>query len=158
MSFTVSKKLKNYLTEIETQSSKVMLDGYFPVNAVIDAFTRGEESGSEKVMEGLKDRFVRASTQMFLYGGDIIKDLESKGYAISGFYVNPFSFKFMITTSLENTYNEVFIDEFYSITGAIEKKFKDEFKIGMRILFIPDVNLNEDELQIDGFLKVSNGD
>lgn len=158
MSLTVSKKLKNYLNEIENQSSKVMVDGYFPANVVIDAFTRGEESGSEKVIEGLRERFVRASTQMFLYGADAIKILETKGYTVSGFYINPFAFKFMITTSVENTYNEEFIDDFYSVSGEFENKFKEEFNICMRILFIQDQGLNEQELQIDGFLKVSNGD
>jgi len=158
MSTTISKNLRKYLSEIESKSSKVMLDGYFPVNAVIEAYEKGEKSGSEKVWEELKDKFVRASTQMFLYGGDVIKLLEEKNYEVSGFLVNPFAFKFMITTKLENTYNEDFIDDFYKISGEFEAKFKSEFSHTMRIMFIQDKDLNLDELQIDGFLKVSNGE
>lgn len=158
MSTTISRNLQKYLSQIETQSSKVRLDGYFPVNAVIEAYEKGEKSGTEKVWEELKDNFVRASTQMFLYGGDVIKRLEEKKYEVSGFLVNPFSFKFMITTKVENTYNEDFIDDFYTIADEFETKFKTEFSQSMRIMFIQDQNLNYDELQIDGFLKVSNGD
>lgn len=158
MSATISKSLTKYLSQIETQSSKVRLDGYFPVNTVIEAYEKGEKSGTEKVWEELKNKFVRASTQMFLYGGDVIKLLEEKKYEVSGFLVNPFSFKFMITTKVENTYNEEFIDDFYKIAGEFETKFKSEFSQSMRIMFIQDQNLNLDELQIDGFLKVSNGD
>ena len=158
MTTPISEKLVNYLSEIKIQSSKVMIDGYFHVNTVIDAFTEGEKSGSEKVLENLKEQFMRASTQMFLYGGDFMRDMEKKNFDLSGFYVNPFGFKFMVTTSTENTCNEDFIDTFYSIGENYEQKFKKEFGINMRILFIQDQNLNEDVLRIDGFIKVANGE
>lgn len=158
MSTPISEKLVNYLSEIKLQSSKVMVDGYFHVNTVIDAFTKGEKSGSEKVLEDLKEQFMRASTQMFLYGGDFMRDMEKINFNLSGFYVNPFGFKFMVTTPLENTYNEEFIDTFYSLGETYEQKFKKEFGINMRILFIQDQNLNEDALRIDGFIKVANGE
>lgn len=158
MTTTPSEKLVNYLSEIKIQSSKVMIDGYFHVNTVIDAFTKGEKSGSEKVLEDLKEQFMRASTQMFLYGGDLMRDMEKKNFDLSGFYVNPFEFKFMVTTPVENTYNEDFIDTFYSIAETYEDKFKKEFGMDMRILFIQDQHLNEDVLKIDGFIKVANGE
>lgn len=158
MTTSNSDKLMSYLSEIKNQASNVMIDGYFPVNAVIDAFTKGEKSGAEQVLEELKEQFMRASTQMFLYGNDFIKEMEKKGFSFSGFYVNPFGFKFMVTTSIENTCDENFIDVFYETSGNYECKFKSEFGINMRIQFIQDQNLNEDVLRIDGFIKPANGE
>lgn len=158
MTTTSSEKLIKYLSEIKSQASKVMMDGYFPVNVVIDAFTKGEERGSEKVLDDLKEQFMRASTQMFLYGGDVLRDMQKHNLQNTGFYVNPFAFKFMITTAEANTYNEDFIDKFYSIVEIYEDKFKAEFDLDMRVSFIADDNLDEDSLLVDGFLKVANGE
>lgn len=158
MTTSNSDKLMNYLSEIKSQASNVMIDGYFHVNTVIDAFTKGEKSGAEQVLEELKEQFMRASTQMFLYGSDFMKEMEKKGFSLSGFYVNPFGFKFMITTSIENTCDEEFIDAFYETSANYEIKFKKEFGINMRLQFIQDQNLNEDVLRIDGFIKPANGE
>ncbi|MCT4151376.1 hypothetical protein HZP59_09035 [Elizabethkingia anophelis] len=154
MSTAISKNLQNYLQKIESSSSKVPVDGYFHIDHVIDAFSKGEQCGAEKALEKFKETFVRASTQMFLYGNDFIDDLVEKGYHISDYYVNPFDFKFMVTTPVENTYNEDFIYDFYKTSYIYEEKFKSEFNISMRILFIQDVELNESELKINGFINL----
>ncbi|QCO45769.1 MULTISPECIES: hypothetical protein [Elizabethkingia] len=154
MSTTISKNLQNYLKKIESQSSKVPVDGYFHIDHVIDAFSKGEQYGVEKALEEFKENFVRATTQMFLYGNDFIKNLTEKGYSVSDYYINPFDFKFMVTTPVENTFNEDFIYAFYETSCFYEEKFKSEFNISMRILFIQDVELNESELKINGFINL----
>lgn len=156
MSSVITKNLTTYLQQIEDQSRNVMIDGYFHVNHVIEAYNKGEESGSKKALEDLKDQFMRASTQMFLYGLDVMKGLEKNGFKTSQFYVNPFAFKFMITTPLENTFNEDFIESFFHLSNEIQNKFKDEFGMGMQLYFIQDSDINESELKTDGFLKVEN--
>lgn len=157
MSNVITKDLKSYLQKIEDKSTNVKLDGYFHVNYVIDAFTKGEESGSKKVLSDLKSRFTRASTQMFLYGMDLMSDLEKNGFSITGYFVNPFAFKFMVTTNVENTYNEDFIMSFYKFSNPLQEKFKNEFKLDVQFYFIQDENLNEDELKMDGFISIVNG-
>lgn len=96
MSIVISKDLQNYLKTIETESKDVLIDGYFHVDYVIDAFKKGEENGGQKALEDLKNKFTRASTQMFLYGIDLISRLEEEGFTSEDFYVNPFAFKFQL--------------------------------------------------------------
>ena len=158
---TLSNDLVKYLKEIECQSKTKQIEGYFPVDAVIDAFTKGEISGAEKARKDFKDlrnSFVRKSTQMFLYGNDLLKNMEEKGHNISGFYINPFHFKIIFTTPIENTYNEDFIDDFYEQSYSFQDKFKDEFKSGIHFMFMKNVDINEGELAIDGFVKVDNNE
>lgn len=154
----ISKNLKSYLTEIENQASRGITEGYFPVDVVIDAFSKGEESGAEKAIENFKNEFIRRSTQMFLYGNDLISDLEKKKYDVTGFYVNPIEFKFMITTPVENTYNENFISDFFEAAYRYEEKFREEFLTSMKLMFVKDSGLNADELMLDGFFNLKNGD
>lgn len=156
MSSAISKDLQNYLKTIETESKDVLTDGYFHVDYVIDAFKKGEENGSKKVLGDLKNKFTRASTQMFLYGIDLIKKLEDFGYNTQDFYVNPFSFKFLIVVNIEFTYDENFIEKFYEVSFELQKKFKDEFGINAHYFFVQNQNLNTSELKVDGFIKVSN--
>lgn len=156
MSSVISKDLQNYLKTIETESKDVLIDGYFHVDYVIDAFKKGEENGGQKALEDLKNKFTRASTQMFLYGIDLIRRLEEKGFTTEAFYVNPFAFKFLVVTNLENTFNETFIEKFFEISFELQNKFKGEFGINAQYFFIQSDDLNTSELKVDGFLKVSN--
>ena len=109
-----------------------------------------------QALENLKNKFTRASTQMFLYGLDTIRKLEEKGFSTDDFYVNPFGFKFLIVTKLENTFNEDYIESFFEYSFELQNKFKEEFQINTQFLFVQNENLNSSELKIDGFLKVSN--
>jgi hypothetical protein len=156
MSSAISKNLQNYLKTIETESKDVLIDGYFHVDYVIDAFKKGEENGGQKALEDLKNKFTRASTQMFLYGIDLIRRLEEKGFITEAFYVNPFAFKFLVVTNLENTFNENFIENFFEVSFELQNKFKDEFGVNAQYFFVQNDNLNTSELKVDGFLKVSN--
>jgi hypothetical protein len=156
MSGAISKDLQNYLKTIEEESRDSLREGYFHVDYVIDAFQKGEENGKEKALENLKNKFTRASTQMFLYGIDLIRRLEEAGFNTNDFFVNPFAFKFLIITDLENTYNEDFISKFYQISFELEKKFTNEFGINAQYFFVQNENLNSNELKIDGFIKISN--
>lgn len=156
MSGSVSKDLQNYLKTIEEESKDSIRDGYFHVDYVIDAFQKGEENGKEKALENLKNKFTRASTQMFLYGIDLIRKLEEEGFNTNDFFVNPFAFKFLIVTQLENTFNEEYISKFYQTSFGLEKKFKDEFGIDAQYFFVQNENLNINELKVDGFIKISN--
>ena len=85
MSSVISKDLQNYLKTIETESKDVLIDGYFHVDYVIDAFKKGEENGGQKALENLKNKFTRASTQMFLYGIDLIRRLEEFNFVSTDF-------------------------------------------------------------------------
>jgi hypothetical protein len=156
MSGAISKDLQNYLKTIEEESRDSLREGYFHVDYVIDAFQKGEENGKEKALENLKNKFTRASTQMFLYGIDLIRRLEEAGFNTNDFFVNPFAFKFLIVIDLENTYNEDFISKFYQISFELEKKFTNEFGINAQYFFVQNENLNSNELKIDGFIKISN--
>ena len=156
MSSVISKDLQNYLKTIEIESKDVLIDGYFHVDYVIDAFKKGEENGGQKALEDLKNKFTRASTQMFLYGLDLIRRLEEKGFKSLAFYVNPFSFKFLIVTNLEHTFDEKFIENFFEISFELQNKFKIEFDINANYFFVQNDNLNISELKADGFLQVSN--
>lgn len=156
MSSTISKELQNYLKTIETEAKDVLAEGYFHVDYVIDAFQKGEEKGGKKALDNLKNKFTRASTQMFLYGIDLIRKLDENGYNTENFFVNPFAFKFLIVVKLEYTYDEYFIDKFFEISFELQNKFKEEFGINAQYFFVQDENLNTSELKVDGFIKVSN--
>lgn len=119
-------------------------------------FKKGEEKGSKKALEELKNKFVRASTQMFLYGIDLIRKLDGRGFPTEDFYVNPFGFKFLLVTSLENTHNEAFIESFFELSFQLQNRFKEEFDINALYLFVQNENLNISELKADGFLKITN--
>lgn len=151
MSTAIEKNLITYLKQIEDQSKKVTSEGYFHVDYVIDAFKKGEESGNKKAVEDIKETFIRATTQMFLYGFDLIKELEKKGFETSSIYVNPFAFKFMICTAKENTYNEDYIKAFFDSAHKLQKNFKEQFQKSMCFFFIQNDNLDSDELKTDGF-------
>lgn len=155
MSSVISKDLQNYLKTIETESNDVLTDGYFHVDYVIDAFKKGEQNGGQKALEDLKNKFTRASTQMFLYGVDLIRRLEEHGYTSEDFYVNPFAFKFMVISKTTHTFDENFIEKFFEISFELQNKFKEEFGINAQYFFVQNENLNTSELKIDGFLKVS---
>lgn len=156
MSSVISKDLQNYLKTIETESKDVLIDGYFHVDYVIDAFKKGEENGGQKALEDLKNKFTRASTQMFLYGVDLIRRLEEESFISEDFYVNPFAFKFLVVTNLENTFNEKFIEKFFQVSFELQNKFKEEFGINAQYFFVQSDKLNTSELKVDGFIKVSN--
>lgn len=150
----MNQNLQTYLKEIEDKSSRVMKEGFYPVNVVIDAFAKGEEYGLEKFRDEIESSFIRKATQMFLYGTDAYRDLVKKGYSILGAFVNPFDFKFVIITEQENTYNETFIEDFYGITAGYETKFQTEFSQMMRILFLHNNGLDEETLISEGFIKL----
>lgn len=156
MSSIISKDLQNYLKTIETESKDVLIDGYFHVDYVIDAFKKGEENGGQKALEDLKNKFTRASTQMFLYGIDLIRRLEEESFISEDFYVNPFAFKFLVVTNLENTFDEKFIEKFFQVSFELQNKFKEEFGINAQYFFVQSDKLNTSELKVDGFIKVSN--
>lgn len=156
MTAELSTKLQKYLTEIDSQSSKVRLDGYYPANAVIDAFSKGEDSGAAKATEDFKDGFIRATMQMFLYGTDVVKILEEKQFPISGAFINPFRFKVLLATEQKNTWDDNFIELFYDQAFIYEDKFCSEFGKRMHISFIQDNDLNEDELKSDGYIWANN--
>lgn len=153
MQTDISPKIAEYIKSISDKSSSVQLDGYYHVDAVIDAFSKGEENGKESVVEILREKLVRNSTQMFIYASNVFFDLREQGFEMKNFYVNPFDFKFIIVTSVENTYNEEFIDKFYSFAFRAEDKFHNETNSSMRISFIGDNNINEDELVADGYFN-----
>lgn len=154
---TLSKTLQKFLSEIENQSSKEILKGYYPADAVIDAFTKGEESGAKKAFDDFKDQYVSKVTQIILDGTNLMRDLMKKGHEISGFYLNPSQLCFMITTPIENTYNEAFIDDFYALAQKYEQDFFEQYQSFMRLKFIQDSGLNTEALRIDGFITVANG-
>ena len=156
MSSVISKDLQNYLKTIEAESKDVLIDGYFHVDYVIDAFKKGEENGGQKALEDLKNKFTRASTQMFLYGIDLIRRLEEESFISENFYVNPFAFKFLVVTNLENTFDEKFIEKFFQVSFELQNKFKEEFGINAQYFFVQSDKLNTSELKVDGFIKVSN--
>jgi len=156
MSSVISKDLQNYLKTIEAESKDVLIDGYFHVDYVIDAFKKGEENGGQKALEDLKNKFTRASTQMFLYGIDLIRRLEEESFISEDFYVNPFAFKFLVVTNLENTFDEKFIEKFFQVSFELQNKFKEEFGINAQYFFVQSDKLNTSELKVDGFIKVSN--
>lgn len=156
MSSVISKDLQNYLKTIEAESKDVLIDGYFHVDYVIDAFKKGEENGGQKALEDLKNKFTRASTQMFLYGIDLIRRLEEESFISEDFYVNPFAFKFLVVTNLENTFDEKFIEKFFQVSFELQNKFKEEFGINVQYFFVQSDKLNTSELKVDGFIKVSN--
>ncbi|AJH16406.1 hypothetical protein [Myroides profundi] len=149
-----SKDLQNYLQFIETKSIDSLKEGYFHVDHVIDAFQKGEEMGSQKTLEKLKDKFVRTTTQMFLYGLDLIHLLEEKGYKTVDFYVNPYTYKFIVVTELENTFNEGYINTFFTIAYDKQKRFKDDFGTEAHYLFVENEGLNTEELKADGFINI----
>lgn len=149
-----SNDLKNYLQFIENKSINVLKEGYYHVDQVIDAFQKGEEIGNQKALEKLNNQFIRTTTQMFLYGLDLIRLLEEKGYSTTDFYVNPYTYKFIVVTELANTFDEEYIDSFFSIAFSKQQKFKDEFGVDAQYLFVENEGINIEELQTDGFIKV----
>ena len=154
---TISPNLEKYINDISDKSSKVQLDGYYHVDAVIDAFNKGEENGRESVIERLREKLIRDSTKMFLYCTDVYSKLTKNGFDLKGFYINPFGFKFIVVTTSSNTINEDFISAFYELVFEAENKFSTDTNAGMHISFISEDNLNEHELNIDGYFKMSNG-
>ncbi|GAA5092630.1 hypothetical protein GCM10023210_21840 [Chryseobacterium ginsengisoli] len=155
MSQAISTDLLKYISDIEEKSSKVPLDGYYHIDDVIEAFNRGEKNGRDEVVEHIRQKLLRDSTQMFLYSTKFVNDIRKDGYEVGGAYVDPFRFKFIVVTLPENTVNEDFINKFYNNVFKIEKKFKEETNSNMHISFISNNNINEDELFIDGYLKIS---
>lgn len=153
----INPNLQQYLATIGEQSINEKLEGYFSVDVVIDAFTKGEEMGREKALQSFREAFVRKSTQVFLYGVNLGEGLEKKGYKISGFYINPFSFKVIIATDVENTYSEDFVRDFYALSYDYQERFKRDFDSSMDMMFIRDRGVDEKALEIDGFVKVNNG-
>lgn len=154
----ISLDLQQYLAKIEDQSINKKMEGYFPIDIVIDAFEKGEESGAEKVMRELKESFVRKTSQLFLYSVNMSMKLMKKGYDISAFYINPFRFKVILATPVENTYNEDFINDFYDLSYAYTERFREDFDSSMEMMFIRNTNINEEALEVDGFMKVNNGE
>lgn len=49
MSSVISKDLQNYLKTIETESKEVLIDGYFHVDYVIDAFQKEKKMEVKKL-------------------------------------------------------------------------------------------------------------
>lgn len=154
---TLSKTLQKVFTEIEDQYSKDLLKGYYPADAVIHAFTKGEEIGAQKSIADFKDQQINQILRVILDGLNLTRDMEEKGHKVSGFYINPAQLCYMITTPVENTYNEDFIDEFYTLSQKYEDAFFEQYKTYMRLKFIQDSGLDEDMLRADGFLNLSNG-
>lgn len=149
-----SRDLKNYLQFIENKSVNTLKEGYFHVDRVIDAFQKGEEAGNHTALQKLNNTFIRTTTQMFLYGLDLIKTLEEKGYSTIDFHVNPYTYKFILVTELSNTYNEEYISLFFSIAFDKQKKFKEEFDTDAQYLFVESEDLDISELKADGFITV----
>lgn len=157
MSGTISKELQSYLKTIESESRDAIIEGYFHVDYVIDAFKKGEKHGGQKALDNLRYKFTRASTQMFLYGIDLIQKLSESGFKTENFFVNPFSFKFLVVTALENTYSEDFIDLFFETATELEERFMQEFDIQAHYLFVQDEGLNSSEILADGFIQTTHG-
>lgn len=155
---TLNQDLQQFLAKIETQAINKKLEGYFPIDTVINAFVKGEETGAEKVIQDLKEDFVRKSSQLFLYGIGLSNGLMKKGYEVSAFYINPFRFKVIIATPLKNTHNEDFIDTFYELSYAYQDRFMLDFDSSIEMMFIRNEDINEKALEVDGFMKVINGE
>lgn len=155
MSNVISKNLRSYLDQIDQHASAEKIEKYFHINHVIDAYNKGEEDGKKNTYENIFDKFTRASTQIFFYGQDVITTLGSNGFNVSDVYVNPFQFKLLLTTNIENTFNEDFISCFYSKTHELETKFRDDFNFCAVFMFMQNENINEDELKADKYFKIS---
>jgi len=154
MSTASQLKIEEYLQSVKDQISLVELEGYLPVNAIIDAFKKGEEHGETKFLSNLKDEWINNITQHFLYSINILKSLTDKKYIIDSCYLSPTSKNTIYVTSVENTVNDEFIDLFYDLAFDFEARFLKDNQSYIHFSFIGNENLDEKQLACDNFIKV----
>lgn len=83
----------------------------------------------------------------------ILAELKSHNYYIESFYLSTEMSRTIFITSLENVINEEFINLFYKIANQFEELFRNENDSYFYFSFIGNKNINEEELEIDGFKK-----
>ncbi|RMZ58965.1 hypothetical protein D1632_15480 [Chryseobacterium nematophagum] len=144
-------KLEDFINQISLKS----LEGYVPANTIIDAFSKGEEHGVKKFLLDLKDETRKNFEQHFLYSIDILKTLLDKKYFIDACYVNPTNRKTIYVTSMDNTINDEFIDQFYDLAFAAEEKFLEKNQSHIHFSFIGNENIDEELLTLDNYILIT---
>lgn len=148
-------KIEEFLDSVRDQIKHEKLDGYLPVNTIIDAFTKGEKHGEEKVFEFINNNITNQLAQHFLYTESIFKSLIDKKYGIDTFYISGVNRKTIFLTSEENTTNDEFINFFYTLAFDFEGRFFKDYQSSIHFSFIADSNIDENELECDNFIKFS---
>lgn len=149
-------KIEAYLDTVKDQISHVELDGYLPVDRVIDAFNKGEEHGKNAFLENLTNGFMTKAVQQFIYSNNILKLLNEKQYLIYSCYISPVEKKTIFVTDEANIVDDEFIKYFYSKASDFEDRFKRDLSERIRFSFMSNENIDEEELEYDNFINILN--
>lgn len=154
MSTATNPKIMDYLSTVKDQISLQELKGYLPANAIINAYTTGEKDGQEKFIDELVNKVTNNVIQHYLYTSNIATTIQSYKYKVYGVYLCPKEGKSIITTDTENVVDDDFIKLFYEQAFKFENQFRDETFSDMHISFIPVEHLDEEELELDNYIKM----
>lgn len=144
----------DYLYSVKEQISLVELKGYLPTDAIINAYTMGEKNGQDKFVEELINKVMNNVMQHYIYTSNIVSAIQKNKYNIYGVYLCPKENKSIITTDSDNVVDDVFIHLFYEQAFKYENQFRDETSTDMHISFIPVEHLDEEELELDNYIKM----
>lgn len=153
MSTATNPKIMDYLSSVKDQISLKELKGYLPADAIINAYTTGEKDGQEKFMDELINKVTNNVIQHYIYTLNVV-DVLKKNYKIHGVYLCPKENKSIITTDVDNVVEDKFIHLFYDLAFKYESQFRDETSTDMHISFIPVEHLDEEELELDNYIKM----
>lgn len=143
--------------EVKSKSS----EGYYHVNVVAEAYTRGfsdgKQSGQSEFMELLIskeiEKFTQKANQIYILSKNVISLLLENKFEVSGLYINLSPNRPSVIISVANEFlnDDNFVEIAYSKVYENKKIFTKLFNEPLDIGFISSDNLDEDLLKEDGF-------
>ncbi len=156
-----SELFYKYLDTCKGEVKSRSTEGYYHVDVVAEAYTKGFSDGKKSgkneflklIVSNEIERFVQKANQIYILSKNVISFLKDKKFNVSGLYINlsPSRPSVIISVSNEFLNDDSFVETAYSKVHDNKKIFSELFNEPLDIGFISNDSLEEALLKEDGF-------
>lgn len=156
-----SELFHKYLDTCKGEVKSKSAEGYYHVNVVAEAYSKGfsdgKESGQTEFMDLLIsneiEKFTQKANQIYILSKNVISYLKENKFDVAGLYINLSPIKPSVIVSISNDFlnDDAFVELAYQKIYENKKIYAKLFNEPLDIGFVSDDNLDEGLLKADGF-------
>lgn len=150
-----------YLDTCKGEVKSRSTEGYYHVNVVAEAYSKGFSDGKKSgkseylklIVSNEIEKFTQKANQIYILSKNIISFLKERKFDVSGLYINLSPSRPSVIISVTNEFlnEDAFVESAYSKVYENKNIFTKLFNEPLDIGLLSSDNLDEDLLKEDGF-------
>lgn len=156
----------NYLHSLKDEVQTNATDGYYHVNVVAEAYSKGLSDGKKlgkeeffnTIISDEIEKFTQKANQIYILSKRTISFLKEQKFDAKGLYINLRPSRSSVIISVDNSIlnDDKFVEIGYQNLFESKKIFEKLFNESLDIGFMSNDNLDENLLKEDGFGYIEN--